>query len=139
MFIKSVDSIAKKYASRGGAAGADYKDGVEQTTNDWASNTAAQADTYAAGVQAAIGRDAFRKGVSKAGTDKWKRKAAGVGSQRFASGVQAAQGDYAAGVNPYLEVLKNLSLPKKLPKGDPANGQRSAIVQAALHQKKVSG
>jgi len=139
VFIKSVESIAKKYAARGGAAGADYQDGVSSTTNDWATNTEAQADTYAAGVTAAIGRGAFAKGVAKAGTAKWKRKASGVGSQRFTSGVQAAQPDYAAGVAPYLDVLKNLSLPKKLPKGDPANNQRSVIVQQALHAKKISG
>ena len=139
MFIKSVDTIAKKYAARGGAAGGDYQDGVNSTTNDWATNTAAQADTYAAGVQAAIGRGAFAKGVQAAGTDKWKRKASGVGAQRFAGGVQAAAPDYAKGVAPYFDVLKNLSLPKKLPKGDPANNQRSVIVQNALHQKKISG
>ena len=137
MFIKSADAIAKKYAARGGAAGADYSDGVNSTTNDWATNTAAQADTYAAGVQAAIGRGAFAKGVQSAGTDKWKRKASGVGAQRFASGVQAAQGDYMRGVQPYLDALKNLSLPKKLPKGDPANNNRSLAVQQALHAIKI--
>ena len=139
MFIKSVDAVAKKYAARGGAAGQDYADGVNSTTNDWATNTEAQADTYAAGVQAAIGRGAFAKGVAKAGTSKWKRKASGVGSQRFAGGVQAAMPDYAAGVAPYFDVLKNLNLPKKLPKGDPANNQRSLVVQQALHARKVSG
>jgi len=138
VFVKSVDAIAKKYAARGGAAGADYSDGVTSTTNDWAQNTTAQADTYAAGVQAAIGRGAFAKGVQAAGTDKWKRKASGVGAQRFASGVQAAQPDYAKGVAPYIDALKNISYPKRLPKGDPANNQRSLVVQQTLHALKVS-
>lgn len=139
MNIKSVDVIAKKYASRGGTAGPDYSDGVNNTQTDWAQNTAQAADTYATGVQAAIGRGAFAKGVQAAGTDKWKRKAAGVGAQRFASGVQAAQPDYARGIAPFLDVLKSLSLPKRLPKGDPGNNARSLAVQQALRAKKVSG
>jgi len=132
MNIKSVDVIAKKYASRGGSAGADYTDGVNSTTTDWAQATSNAADTYATGVQAAIGRGAFAKGVQMAGTEKWKRKASGVGGQRFASGVQAAAPDYAKGIAPYLEVLKNLSLPKRLPKGDPGNNARSMAARASL-------
>jgi hypothetical protein len=139
VFIKSVDTVAKKYAARGAAAGPDYTDGVNTTTNDWATNTGAQADTYAAGVQSAIGRGAFQKGVAAAGTDKWKRKASGVGSQRYGPGVQAAAPDYAKGVAPYFDVLKNLNLPKRLPKGDPGNNQRSLAVQTALHARKVQG
>jgi hypothetical protein len=137
--IKSVDVIAKKYASRGGTAGPDYADGVNTTQTDWATETANAADTYATGVQAAIGRGAFAKGVQNAGTDKWKRKAAGVGAQRFASGVQAAAPDYAKGVAPFLDTLRSLSLPKRLPKGDPGNNARSLAVQQALRAKKVSG
>lgn len=139
MNIKSVDVIAKKYASRGQTAGPDYADGVNNTQTDWASQTAAAADTYATGVTAAISRGAFAKGVNAAGTDKWKRKAAGVGAQRFSSGVGAAQPDYARGIAPYLDVLKSLSLPKRLPKGDPGNNARSLAVQQALRAKKVSG
>ncbi len=139
MNIKSVDVIAKKYANRGGSAGADYTDGVNTTNQDWATNTSNAADTYATAVTAAIGRGAFARGVNAAGTEKWKRKASGVGGQRFASGVQAAAPDYAKGVAPYLEVLKGITLPKRLPKGDPGNIARVEAVRSALRQKKVSG
>lgn len=137
--IKSVDLIAKKYANRGGAAGADYTDGVSNPRNDWATQTAAAAQTYAAGVQAAIGNQSFQKGVNAAGTEKWQRKAKGVGAQRFASGVQAAAPDYAKGVGRFLDVLRNITLPPRAPKGDPANNQRSLIVQQTLRAAKVSG
>lgn len=139
MFIKDAASIAKKYAARGGAAGADYKDGVDSTQNDWATNTKQAATTYAAGVQAAIGNKLFEKGIDAAGTEKWKRKASGVGSQRFASGVQAAAPDYAKGISKYLDVLRNLTLTQRAPKGDPANNQRSFAVQQALRAAKVAG
>lgn len=137
--IKSADAIAKKYAARGAAAGADYAAGVSTPRQDWAQATEAAAQTYAAGVQAAIGNGSFAKGVSKAGTGKWQRKAAGVGAQRFGPGVQAAQGDFQNGVAPYLDVLRNLTLPPRAPKGDPGNIQRVAAVAQALRQKKLQG
>ncbi len=137
--IKSADQISKKYATRGGAAGADYAAGVQAPRQDWAQAAEAAAQTYAAGVQAAIGNGSFAKGVAKAGSQKWQRKASGVGAQRFGPGVQAAQGDYASGVTPYLDVLRNLNLPPRAPKGDPGNIQRVAAVAQALRQKKLQG
>lgn len=139
MNIKSVDVISKKYANRGGAAGADYTDGVTNPREDWATKTAGAATTYAAGVQQAIGNRSFEKGVAAAGTEKWQRKARGVGAQRFASGVQAAAPDYAKGIGKYLDVLRNITLPPRAPKGDPANNQRSLVVQQALRAAKVQG
>lgn len=137
--IKSADVISKKYAARGAAAGADYAAGVQSPRQDWATATGAAAQTYAAGVQAAIGNGSFLKGVTAAGTPKWQRKASGVGAQRFGPGVQAAQGDYATGVTPYLDVLRNLTLPPRSPKGDPGNIARVAAVAQALRQKKLQG
>jgi hypothetical protein len=137
--IKSPDVIAKKYAARGAAAGADYAAGVQSPRTDWQEATTAAANTYAAGVQASIGNGSFAKGVAKAGSGKWQRKASGVGAQRFPTGVQAAQGDYSTGVAPYLDVLRNLTLPPRNPKGDPGNIQRVAVVAAALRAKKLAG
>lgn len=139
MNIKSVDAVAKKYAARGGAAGADYTAGVQQPRNDWATATIASANTYAAGVQAAIGNGSFTKGVTAAGSEKWQRKAASTGAQRFGPGVQAAQPDYAKGVSPYLDALRNITLPPRGPKGDPSNIARVSAVDTALRAKKLQG
>ena len=137
--IKSPDLIAKKFATRGAAAGADYAAGVATPRQDWAQATEASSNTWGAGVQQAISNGSFSKGVAKAGTPKWQRKAAGVGAQRYGPGVQAAQGDYATGVAPYLDVLRNLTLPPRNPKGDPGNIQRVAVVAAALRARKLAG
>jgi len=137
--IKSPDVVAKKYASRGAAAGADYAAGVQNPRQDWQAATDASANTWAAGVQQAVANGSFVKGVNKAGTQKWQRKAAGVGATRFGPGVQAAQGDYQNGVTPYLQVLAGLTLPPRNPKGDPGNIARVAAIAAALRQKKLSG
>lgn len=137
--IKSSDQIAAKFAARAGAAGPDYTAGIQNPRRPWAASTLAAKDTYAAGVTAAVQNGSFSKGVSKAGDDKWSRKAAGVGSGRFAQGAQAAKGDYQAGVDPYLQVIAGVTLPARFPKGDPQNNARVAAITAALRAKKLAG
>jgi hypothetical protein len=137
--IKSADVIAKKYATRGAAAGQDYAAGVANPRTDWMAATEAAANVWAAGVQQSIGNGSFVKGVAKATTAKWQRKAGGVGATRFGPGVQAAQGDYQNGVAPYLQVIAGLTLPLRNPKGDPGNIARVAAVANALRAKKLQG
>lgn len=139
MRIKSVDSIAAKFAARGSAASGDYTDGVKNPRRDWAEATQAGAENYAAGTQAAIAEGRFGKGVSKAGSEKWKRKAEVVGSQRFGQGITAAKGDYAAGVKPFVDELSNMTLPPRYPKGDPRNTQRVQAIADKLRAKKIAG
>lgn len=137
--IKSADVVAKKYAARGAAAGPDYAAGVNNPRQDWQTATTAAKNTWAAGVQQAVGNGSFEKGVSAAGTQKWQRKASGVGAQRYGPGVTAAAGDYQAGVAPYLGVIASLNLPPRAPKGDPSNIQRVSMIAAALRAKKLQG
>jgi hypothetical protein len=137
--IKSADVIAKKFATRAGAASNDYAAGVANPRQDWAGATSAASQTWAGGIQQAISNNSFSKGVNAAGSAKWSRKAAGVGAQRYAPGVQAAQGDYQNGVAPYLQVLAGITLPPRLPKGDPGNVQRVNAVTTALRAKKLQG
>lgn len=139
MNIKGADVIAKKYATRGGAAAQDYSDGVKNPRQPWASSTTAAAATYAAGVQQSIANGSFVKGVNNAGDEKWSRKATTVGAQRYGPGVQAAQADYSKGVAPYLQVLSSLTLSPRGPKGDPGNIQRVNQIAQALRAKKISG
>lgn len=135
--VKSADVVAKKWAARAGAAGADYAAGVQATTKDWAADTAAAAPAWAAGVQAAAGNGSFAKGVNAAGTAKWKAKASNVGAQRYPAGVAAAAPYYQAGISAVLQVLTGISLPPRGPKGDPGNMNRASIVAQALRKMKT--
>jgi hypothetical protein len=139
MNIKGADVIAKKYATRGGAAAQDYSDGVKNPRQPWAASTLNAASTYAAGVQQSIANGSFQKGVNAAGDEKWSRKSTTVGAQRYGPGVQAAQSDYSKGVAPYLQVLASLTLPPRGPKGDPGNVSRVQAIAQALRAKKISG
>lgn len=117
----------------------DYSAGVKSPRVDWAQATAAAAAAQAAGVQEAIKNKSFEKGVQKAGSSKWQAKAAGVGADRFGQGVQAAKGEYEAGVAPFLQVIGSTTLPPKYAKGDPRNIERVRAMAKALRDAKVRG
>lgn len=135
--IKDTGSLAKKFVQRASAAAGDYKSGVEQSGQDWESNTKAAEDNYAAGVQAAIGDKRFGKGVGAAGAAKFVTRAGTLGAQRYPTGVGAAEGDWARGSQPFLDALKSIDLPPRRPKGDPGNQARSQAVAMKLRAMKV--
>ncbi|HWY55755.1 MAG TPA: hypothetical protein VNZ03_14905 [Terriglobales bacterium] len=135
--VKSADAVAAKWATRAGAAGADYASGVNGTQKDWATDTAAAAGSWAAGVQTAAANGSFAKGVNAAGTSKWKAKAANVGAARYPQGVAAAKGYYQNGISAVLQVLSGITLPPRGPKGDPSNYNRVTVVGTALRKMKT--
>jgi hypothetical protein len=137
--VKDASTAAKKFAARGAAAGPDYAAGVRGSGQRWQANAKAGKDNYAAGVQAAISRDAFSKGIDDAGGAHYEDRASGVGAQRFPQGIQSAQGAWEQNTAPYLQTLASLTLSPRAPKGDPRNMQRANDVAAALRRKKIGG
>lgn len=136
--IKDVSQIAKKWANVTPGRAAQYEEGVRNPTRDYAANTAAAAPAYAAGVQAAIANDRFKKGVQKSGNAKWQDRAAKLGPQRYGPGVQAAEGDYLSGFAPYREAILGVALPPRGPRRSPQNLQRvTAMVQAISMRKEA--
>jgi hypothetical protein len=141
MALKVRDAAAggKKFATRAAAAAKDYADGVRAAGQDWQTAATAAADNYNAAIQEAIARNAFARGVSEAGGGKFSERAATVGAQRFPAGVAAAEGDWVRSTQPYLDVIRNLTLPPRAPKGDPRNFARSQAIAEALRRRKVAG
>jgi hypothetical protein len=135
--VKDAATVAAKWTQRASAAGAAYTAGVNGTQKDWASDTAAAAPAWAAGVAQAASNGSFAKGVNAAGTAKWKAKAANVGAARYPQGVQAATQYYQTGITSVLQVLAGLSLPARGPKGDPGNLNRVSVVTTALRKMKT--
>jgi hypothetical protein len=135
--VKDTATLSKKFVRNASAAAGDYKTGVEQAGQDWQTRTSASGDNYASGVQAAIGRKAFERGVSEAGAGKYVTRASTLGAQRYPTGVGAAEGDWAKGAQPYLDELKGMELPPRRPKGDPGNQARANAVAARLRARKV--
>mgnify|MGYP001107752269 CR=1 FL=1 len=135
--IKDISSIAAKWSRRASTAGVEYEQGVRSPRRPWAAATKAAEAAYERGVQAAIARKGFGKGVSKAGDTKWQENAIAKGPSRFAEGVAHAEPAYATGFAPYASVIASTVLPERGPRGDPKNIMRVQVIAKALHDKKI--
>lgn len=136
--IRSATDIAKKWAEVAPGRASQYEMGVKNPVRDYAANAAAASDAWKAGVQAAVQRDGFKKGVQKVGTAKWQERAVKLGPARYGPGVQAAVGDYEAGFAPYREAIAAATLPPRGPRRSPQNLQRvNAMVNAIASRKEA--
>lgn len=129
----------EKWSRRTAGATQDYKAGVENSPNNWEQNTVAAAAAHKAGTEQALRENRFEKGVKKSGGAYYKQRAATIGADRFASGVEAGKQNYDEGVKPYLDTIAATALPPRGPKGDPRNYERVKVMGEALRKKKVGG
>jgi hypothetical protein len=136
--VKDNAAITKKYVTRAGAAQSDYKTGVETAAGDWEQGAKNGEGNYEQGVQAAIGRKAYGKGIVGAGA-KYRDNATKLGVARYPEGVRNAEGAYGSGVAPYLDLLRNLTLPPPGPRRSAANRDRANMVAIELGKKKEQG
>ncbi len=138
--IRSLQEIANKWKTVTPQRSNEYRAGIEAPRKDWAEATAAASDNWANGVQEAAASGAFGRGVSAAGTDKWRRGALLKGVSRWGPGVQIAENDYAKGFGPYRDAISNLTLPARFARRDPRNLERvRAVVDAMIATKKSVG
>lgn len=135
--VKSLDRISAKWARVAQVSGPEYEAGVTNPRRSWMQATAAAEANFEKGVQAAIQRKSFGKGVKAAGDDKWQKNTLQKGAVRWAAGINLAKGAFEAGFAPYRAVIERTTLPARGPKGDPANIQRVAIIADALHKEKL--
>ena len=136
--IKTMDRIKDKWNRASQAAQTDYQNGVQDSTVDWAAVTAAAEKAYTSGVQNAIQRGSFKKGVTAAGTSKWKTRTVTVGPRRWAEGISNAVENYERGFTPYREVIQATALPARGARGDVGNIKRVEVIATALHNKRLA-
>jgi len=135
--IKSLDRITQKFTTVTPQRSGDYEDGVRNPTKDWAQETANAEGSYEAGVQSAITRKSFGKGVKKAGTQKQQQMALTKGVSRWGPGVAVAGDAFKAGFSPYHSAISSATLPPRFAKRDPRNLQRvTAVVNAIIKVKE---
>jgi len=135
--VRDAASAAERFKTKASAAAGDYANGVKGAGSNWESGAAAGEQNFAQGVQDAVARGAFGKGVRASGASYYEQRAATIGASRYSPGVAAGAANYAEGVTPYLDTIRNLNLSPRRPKGDPSNIQRVAEVANALRQRKV--
>lgn len=137
-FVPDASRVADKWSRRAEGAGEDYKTGVNTTQASWSAAANAAKETWKQAVTAAAGRDAFGKGVTRAGDQKWKTGATEKGPMRYAQGVSLGKGDYTTNVGPYLQLIAGTDLPARGPAGSPGNIQRVAVLATALRKLRES-
>ena len=136
--VKSAADIAAKWARVTPQRSADYEAGASQAGAKQNAAAIAAAGAFQAAVSSGNMRSMFIGGLKRAGAEKYNRKVAGVGKDRFGAGVTAAQGDMATGVAPFVEAIASITPPARAPRGDVANQQRSIVYQEALNKKRLA-
>lgn len=137
MDIKPVESIGRKWSEVTPQRAGEYQAGIQSPRRSWAQATSDAEANYEEGVNAAISRKAFGKGVEKAGDSAWKEGALQKGVSRWPAGVRLGKNKYQQGFAPYHSVISGLTLSPRGTKGDPRNYDRVREVGEALHEEKV--
>lgn len=136
--IAGVDVIAAKWARVTPTRTTDYEDGIRNPRRDWLRSTIAATDAWKAGIQEAIGKGTWGKGVSRAGTTGWQSGAIEKGLARWGPGVQVAQAKYSSAFAPFVAAIKGVTLPPRFARRDPRNLLRvNAIVDALVKAKQA--
>ncbi|KKN37955.1 hypothetical protein LCGC14_0758420 [marine sediment metagenome] len=136
--VKDISKSTDKWAENAGRSAEAYATEAEAAATAWASKTAAAAGNYNQAITAPGIKERFRRGVIRAGAEKFARKIRDVGRDRFSPGITAAVTDYKAGAEPYFSTLAALTLSARKPKGDPANYNRVMEVGKALNAKRLA-
>lgn len=136
--VKPLSSISTKWARVAGQSQDSYTEGIQNPRADWKTQTAAANENYKKAMAQSINQDRFAKGVNAAGSDKWQRNALEKGPDRWAQGIRLSQTAYEQGFDPYRRVIETTNLPKRGPKGDPANIKRVEVMAKALHDAKLN-
>lgn len=136
--VPTAEATAKKWADVTPGRSAYYEAGVKTAGPDWEKNTIAAAASYKAAISAGNIQAMFAGGIKRAGSDKYQRKASGVGKDRFGPGVTAAQSDMQSGIAPMLDAIAKVDPPARQPRGSAANQQRSVVYQVALNKARLA-
>ena len=134
--IKSIGDITSKFVDVTPGRSAQYAEGCAKPKKDWEQSTVAAEDSYEDGVQKAIARKAFGKGVKEAGTAKLQDGIQKKGVSRWPVGVRLAGPAFNRGFGPYRDEIERTTLPQRYAKRDPRNIDRVAAIDKALGDLK---
>lgn len=138
MKVPSAANIAARFVKYAPGREDRFEEGVRNPGEDWEKNTKDAEKNYEEGIQKAIGRKAFGKGVAKCGTARQQSQTI-KNLRRWVEGIQGAEDTMAAAMGPVVSVLEGITLPPKYPKGDPRNYERNKIIGTTLRKAKEEG
>lgn len=135
--MKSAAQSAEKFVRNAGNATQDYSDGAQQTTKDQSAAAIAAKGSYASGVQKAISRGAYEKGLQRSGKQGWLKGVTEKGANRFAEGVASSRDKYATESGKYDGARGAAASLPRGSRGSAENYNRSAAVGKALNAQRV--
>jgi len=112
--------------------------GAVAAADKWAREAAGAAGVFKQAISAANIEARFRRGVQKAGAEKFRRKVDAVAETRFSEGVGAGQADWEAGFGPMADTIRAVTLGARRPRGDASNYARVKQIGDALHAKRLA-
>ena len=140
--IKSASEIDKKYKDAISRVPANYKAGVQGTTNwqERASSNEAE-DLWKAKIAEAAAVNRRQKAVSQVSNSEWQNKAANVGATRIGAGMTAGADKRTRNFEPFRSAIEGTTLPAR--SADPManiDNRVKGIVKALVDTKKsISG
>jgi len=135
--IRTLAKITDKYGRVTPGKGRELEAGLKDPKKVWVDEAAAAGEAWRGGVEGAIARDGFVKGVTAAGQASYIEPALKLGVGRYRSGVEFGTPKYGKKFAPYRDVIEGTTLPPRGAVGDPANIDRVRVMAAALHDAKV--
>lgn len=136
--IRALAKIKEKYGRVTPGKGPELEAGLRDPKKNWHDETLAAAEAWTGGVEGAIARGAFAKGVGAVNQSDYLDPALKLGVKRYRDGVTYGTPKYGERFGPYRDVIEGTTLPPRGPVGDPANIERVRIMAAALHDAKVA-
>lgn len=136
--FRDLASSATKFTQRGANAAADYTKNAAAAGGTWQDNTAASEQNYQTGVQDAISRGAFGKGVQKAGAAKYSSQITAVAGPRFADGIGKAGPAWQRGFGPIASAVAGKDIGPRGPRGSVQNKQRASNMSDAFRAAKLA-
>lgn len=134
--VRDLGKSADRFQRRAANAVQEYVEGAQENTS-WESNASAAQGNYDAGVQAAVNKKSFGKGVRRAGQAKFVKGVVEKGATRYPAGVGAAGPDWQKGFQPHADAIAGLNLPARAPRGSDVNYERAKMVGKALAAKRA--
>ncbi len=135
--IRSMAKIKEKYGRVTPGKGPELEAGLKDPKKNWHDETMAAGDAWRGGVEGAIARDGFIKGVGAVSQADYLDPALKLGVKRYRDGVTFGTTKYGEKFSPFRDVIEGTTLPPRGPVGDPGNVERVRIMSAALHDAKV--
>lgn len=135
--MPSAAEVAEKWARRGQAAGQDFVQGVQRVQTAPGQAAAAKADKWFNSIQQAHASGLWKRRVANVSLEAWKARTAEIGGQRFAQGVQAAQGKMQAAMERILPIVETVRNSVRQMPDDTLDAriQRSVAFQRELSQR----